>query len=286
MLGPTDVAPGVARVAARTPTLPPATHTNSYAIGTREVLLVEPATPHDDELREWLAWARGLVSAGRTLVGVLATHHHADHVGGLEVLTRELSLSLLVHPETESRIGFGGAVRRLAEDDLVLLDGPLPMRLRALHTPGHAPGHLCLQDEAAGTLVVGDMVASEGTILIAPGAGEGDMARYLVELERLASLDATVALPAHGDPIHEPRALFERYVAHRMRREAKILDATLRAGVGASDLDALVALAYDDTPAALHPIAKLSLEAHLEKLVAEGHVTRDGDRFGAPRAKK
>ena len=47
---PQDVAPGVAWFAARTPTLPPATHTNSYAIGTRQLLLVEPATPYEDEI--------------------------------------------------------------------------------------------------------------------------------------------------------------------------------------------------------------------------------------------
>ena len=34
---------------ARTPTLPPATHTNSYALGARDVLLIEPSTPYESE---------------------------------------------------------------------------------------------------------------------------------------------------------------------------------------------------------------------------------------------
>ena len=181
MLGPIDVAKGIVRVAARTPTLPPATHTNSYALGSREVLLVEPATPYDDELREWLAWARGITSSGRTIVGLFATHHHPDHVGGLDVMVRELGVPFLAHDETFARIQHEAAsVRRLSEGDEILLDGPEAMRLRVLHTPGHAKGHLCLHDEAEGSLVVGDMVASEGTILIAPG--EGDMKVYLDEL--------------------------------------------------------------------------------------------------------
>lgn len=278
MLGPTTVAPGVARVAARTPTLLPATHTNSYALGTREVLLVEPASPDPDELVEWLAWARGLVSAGRELVGVLATHHHDDHVGGLEVLTRELGLTLFVHAETAARVAHAGPVRTLAEGDQLTLAGPRAMTLRVLHTPGHAPGHLCLLDEAEGTLVVGDMVASEGTILIAPASGGGDMAAYLGQLRRLADLDAVTALPAHGEPIPTPRGLFEKYVTHRLAREARVLRATRAAG---DDLDALVRVAYDDAPVALHPIAKLSLEAHLEKLVTDGRVERRGDTFFA-----
>ncbi len=278
MLGPTEVAPGVARVAARTPTLPPATHTNSYALGRREVLLVEPATPDDDELAEWLAWARGLASAGRTLVGILATHHHADHVGGLDVLTRELGLPLFVHADTAARVAFAGPMRTLEDGDVVTLEGPRPMALRVLHTPGHAPGHLCLFDEADRTVIVGDMVASEGTILIAPASGGGDMAAYLTQLRRLADLEAATALPAHGDPITAPRAHFERYVSHRLAREARVRRATRTEG---DTLDALVRVAYDDTPTALHPIAKLSLEAHLEKLVAEGLVTRQGERFCA-----
>src|SRR5580692_10127218 len=90
--------------AARTPALPPATHTNSYALGAREVLLVEPTTPHADEQRAWLAWARALPSTGRTPVAIFATHHHPDHVGGVDVLTRELGLPLWAHEMTASRV--------------------------------------------------------------------------------------------------------------------------------------------------------------------------------------
>jgi len=269
VLGPFVIAEGVVRVAARTPTLLPATHTNSYALGTREVLLVEPATPYDDELREWLAWARGLVSAGHVLRGIFVTHHHPDHVGGLDVLARELDVPVLAHDFTFSRVPHEASrAERLGEGDTLVLAGPEPMELRVLHTPGHAAGHLCLHHETSGALVVGDMVASEGTILIAPG--EGDMTVYLAELARLGKLPATVALPAHGAPIADPKGLFRRYVAHRLLREAKVLAAVREVGTG--DLDALVPVAYADTPPAIFPIAKLSLEAHLEKLVRDGAV--------------
>jgi glyoxylase-like metal-dependent hydrolase (beta-lactamase superfamily II) len=276
MLRPRELSRSVSVFPARTPTLPPATHTNSYALGARDVLLVEPATPDPGEQREWLAWARALPSAGRTPVAIVLTHHHIDHVGGADVLTRELGLPLWAHAETASRIDTPVS-RTLADGDVLDLAGPVPERWRVLHTPGHAPGHVCLLDEAQGTVVVGDMVASVGTILIAPG--DGDMIVYLSQLRRLAGLKARVALPAHGEPIDDPTVLFERYVAHRLMREAKVMAAVVARGPAGGTEDEIVAGAYDDVPVTTWPIALLSLRAHLEKLVTEGRVRREGSRY-------
>lgn len=273
-----DARAAVALFPALTPTLLPATHTNSYALGARDVLLVEPATPYEDEQREWVAWARAIGSAGRRVVAILATHHHPDHVGGAELLGRELGLPLWAHAATAERID-APVARRLEDGEVIVLGDDA---WRVLHTPGHAPGHVCLHEERSGVLVVGDMVASVGTILIAPG--DGDMGLYLAQLERLAALDGTLALPAHGEPIPDPRALFERYVSHRRMREAKIL-AILREPASSPGLGAeeLVPRAYDDASPAVWSIAKLSVEAHLEKLEREGLVAR-ADRAGAFRA--
>jgi endoribonuclease LACTB2 len=257
---------------ARTPTLPPATHTNSYALGGRDVLLVEPATPFEDEQRAWLEWARALPSRGRRVVAIVPTHHHEDHVGGLDVLARELGVETWAHAGTAERVD--QRVDRLLEDgEALVLDGPTPERWRVLHTPGHAPGHVCLFEERTKALVVGDMIASVGTILIAPG--DGDMAVYLAQLERLAELDAAVALPAHGEPIDAPRDVLGRYIEHRLARERKVL-AAVSENPGAG-IEALVATAYADTPPHVWPIAQLSLRAHIDKLVQEGRVAPRGE---------
>jgi glyoxylase-like metal-dependent hydrolase (beta-lactamase superfamily II) len=264
MLGPREVARDVSLVAARTPTLLPATHTNSYAIGRQEVVLVEPATPYEDEQREWIAWARAFKP-----ISIVATHHHADHIGGAAFLSRELGIPIWAHELTAARID--APVARHLHDGERIVDG-----WEALHTPGHAPGHVCLFDPTSRAAIVGDMIASVGTILIAPG--DGDMQVYLQQLARLAELDAFVALPAHGDPVEKPTEVFRRYIAHRLGREAKIVDA-LR-GAGEATSAELVALAYDDVSPAIWPIAKLSVDAHLEKVVREGKVAA-GQRDGA-----
>ena len=268
---PTSPLAGVSAFAAETPTLPPATHTNSYALGERDLLLVEPATPYESERREWLTWARSLTSTGRKIVGIFLTHHHADHVGGGEFFGRELGVPLWAHEDTAARIT-PEVARKLCDGDEITLDGPTPQRWRVLHTPGHAPGHACLHEVALGALVVGDMVASVGTILIDPV--EGDMREYLAQLGRLEKLQARVALPAHGSPIEEPSRLVRAYYAHRLMREGRILE-PLRDAPGT--LDELVGRAYSDTHPSLWPIAKLSLEAHLIKLERDGHALRHAD---------
>src|SRR5487761_2632212 len=103
MIRPRELSRTVSAFAVRTPTLPPATHTNSYALGSREVILVEPATPYEDERRAWVEWARALPSQGRTPVAIVITHHHEDHVSGAEHLSRETGLPLWAHAATRDR---------------------------------------------------------------------------------------------------------------------------------------------------------------------------------------
>ena len=273
---PRELGRSLAVFAARTPTLPPATHTNSYALGSREVLLVEPATPYDDERRAWVEWVRAMPASGRVPVAIVVTHHHVDHVGGAAFLSKELGLPLWAHAETASRLD-APVVRLLSEDDVLQLDGPVPERWRVLHTPGHAPGHVCLVEETERVVVVGDMVASVGTILIAPG--DGHMATYLTQLERLAKLDAAVALPAHGEPIETPATLFRHYIAHRLLREGKVLAALETFAPRGATASELVSSAYADTPPHVWPIAMVSVEAHLEKLVEEGRAILQENRY-------
>jgi glyoxylase-like metal-dependent hydrolase (beta-lactamase superfamily II) len=279
MIRPVDLHPGVQSFAVRTPTLPPATHTNSYALGERDILLVEPSTPFEDEQRAFVDWAEGLRSIGRNPIALFLTHHHADHAAGASTLARALELPIWAHAATAARLSELRVDRILADGETIHLDGQRPQQWSVLHTPGHAPGHLCLFEASLRYLVAGDMVATEGTILVE--TTDGDMQLYLEQLERLRALDSVRALPAHGIPIETPDALFERYLRHRRMREARILRVVEEFGEEGGSLEALTPRAYDDVPEAALGLARLSVEAHLVKLVREGRVRSDGERVRA-----
>jgi len=264
-----EVAPGVRMLAVRTPTLPPATHTNTFVIGDEERVLIEPATPYADEQALMDRWVREARDDGARVVAVLATHHHADHVGGASMAAR-WGLPLWAHAETASRIRT--PVERILRDEEVLNLGS--RRLRCVHTPGHAPGHLCFLDETSGVMVAGDMVAGVGTILVDPS--EGDMGDYLASLEKMRALAPRWLLPAHGGLIADAEGCLRFFVKHRLMREAKVA-AALAAHDGAATAGQLVPVAYDDAPKSVWPLAALSVETHLKKLAKEGRAElRDG----------
>jgi glyoxylase-like metal-dependent hydrolase (beta-lactamase superfamily II) len=267
-----DGAPWIRVLPVRTPTLPPATHTNSYIVGeAAHAAIIDPATPYAEEQARLDAY---LAANGIALAAIVLTHHHVDHVGDAARLQARLGVEVLAHPETAARVAGRLTVTRAIGDGERLPFGP--RGLRAVFTPGHAPGHLCFVDEAAGAIVAGDMVASVGTIIVEPGDG-GDMAQYLDSLRALRrEVDggATTLLPAHGPPILDGGARLDFYVAHRLEREARVLAAL---GATPEPVETLVPRAYPDVPPAIYGLAARSLLAHLLKLEREGRARRAAD---------
>ena len=128
-------------------------------------------------------------------------------------------------------------------------------------------------------MVVGDMVAGLGSILVEPN--DGDMTDYLESLRRMITYNPSCLLPSHGPPIGGAIEKLEQYIEHRLARESSIVD-VLRGGE--TDFMAILALVYADVPAVLRGgpgggIAGLSLRSHLIKLEREGRVGRVDDQW-------
>lgn len=268
--------PGLAICPLRTPTLPPATHTNCYLVGAGEMIVVDPATPYDDERAELDRALDALAADGRRVVEIWLTHHHLDHIAAAGYLARRLDVPVAAHRETAERIGSQVRVDRVLEHgDSRLLAGSPERSLRAVFTPGHAPGHLCFFEERTGSLIAGDMIAGVGTILVDPS--EGDMGAYLDSLRLMKSAKPRVLLPAHGGPIVAVDVVLDGYIAHRLWREKKVVDALVLAG--SATPRELVPAVYSDVPSALHGLAERSLLSHLLKLEVDDVAVRDGDSW-------
>lgn len=258
----------------RTPTKPPATTTNCYIVGGRELIVIDPGSPYEDEQAALAAQLDELLAEGRRVREIILTHLHPDHVGGVEALRAHLGVPVAAHRLTAEPLAACNRVDRLIEDgELIELDGEPPLSLRAMHTPGHTRGHLSFYEERTGALIVGDNILGLGSVLIDPP--EGDMRAYFRTLETFRALPhLKVLFGGHGPAVGTPRAKIDEYIAHRLERERNIL-AAVRAGAGAAP--EIVERAYTDVHPKMHVLAERAVLAHLEKLEADGLVARAAD---------
>jgi glyoxylase-like metal-dependent hydrolase (beta-lactamase superfamily II) len=259
---------GVVLQPMKTRPLPPATHTNAYLVGEPEMALIDPGSGEPEELEELFELIDMLASDRRRLHLVLLTHHHPDHVAGVEAVRRRYRVPVAGHADVGRfvRLDF-----TLKEGDWVpLVPGVADWSLRVLHTPGHAPGHLCFLQPRIRSLFCGDHITGgTGTVIIDPP--EGDMAAYLSSLRRLLGEPIETLFPAHGSPQGAAKRRIQWLIAHREERGKKVLAAL---GPEPRTLAELVERAYDDTPRDLWRYAERSLFAHLIQLQAEGRAVR------------
>ncbi len=259
----------------RTPTKPPATHTNAYLIySSEELLIIDPGSPYEDEQQALAKAVDELVAEGRRVKEIVLTHMHPDHVGGVNALRDHLGgeIKVAAHRLTAGPLAGSVDVDRFIEDgDVIELSGSPAIRLQAMHTPGHARGHLCFYEQCTGTLISGDNIVGLGSVLI--DLPEGNMRDYLNSLQRMRELpDLSVIFGGHGPAMGNPYEKIDEYVSHRLERERNILKAIFE---GASTPKEIVALVYTDVSPKAHAMAERSVLAHVEKLIEDGAISQD-----------
>ena len=259
--------------------LPPALYTNAFLIGTEFPYLLDPGpTDFDEQLRLFDALDEAL--AGRSLAGVVLTHHHPDHIGAASACSDRFSAPVLAHARTAGLLeGKVRVDRHLADGDRLDLglapDGSGRWHLEAVHTPGHAPDHLVFWEPKYRRLFVGDMISTLSSVVIAPP--EGDLTAYLASLRRLQTYPARLLLPAHGSPSARPAFLLEESLAHRAKRELQLLEAL---AAGPRPLAELSLEIYRGLPPNLKELGELQLLAGLQKLECEGRAVEGTSAAG------
>jgi glyoxylase-like metal-dependent hydrolase (beta-lactamase superfamily II) len=242
-----ELAPGhaeILRIVAPNPGPMTLEGTSTYLYGSGPCAVIDPGPDNDGHLE-----AVRVAAEERGGIGVvLLTHGHGDHSEGAERLAASASS--------------GG------NPPAVVLpgDGEEHGGLRAVATPGHAPDHVCLMT-ADGVCFSGDLVLGAGSTFVPPDGGS--LAAYMDSLYRLQKETIELIAPGHGPWITAPAAKLAEYVEHREMRERRLLAALER---GERSRDALLDEAWSDVPAELREAAAMVMQAHLDKLAAEGRL--------------
>jgi glyoxylase-like metal-dependent hydrolase (beta-lactamase superfamily II) len=268
-----EVAPGVRRIVANNPSPFTFKGTNTYIVGHGEVAVIDPG-PHDPEHLK----ALNAALEGERISHILITHTHRDHTDAVAPLKEYSKAPVLAFGETgKSRgprttspsgkvfvdLGFTSD-ERVLDGDTIKGSG---WALDAIHTPGHAPDHLCFALSGERTIFSGDHVMGWNTTVVAPP--EGHMGDYLNSLQRLLERKDKLFFPGHGGRIEMPQRVVRAYLMHRKMRESAIYACLEK---GDSFIGQIVPRIYNGLDSKLVPAAAFSVLAHLDFLVERGLV--------------
>lgn len=202
---------------------------------------------------------------------VIVTHAHPDHATGVTALAERwphLRFRKLPWTEQDSKY----SVPWIALTDGQVLEAG-DDTVEVVHTPGHAPDHICLWQKSSRTLFSGDLVVAGSTVVI-PASHGGSLAQYLRSLRRISALAPARLLPAHGAAIDDPQRIIREYIDHRRERERQVMSAVKS---GSTSIEQITDAIYVGLSTALLPMAQESVRAHLEKLKDDGLLREDAN---------
>lgn len=279
---PVALEEGLRRIVAPNPSPMTYRGTNTYLLGTTQIAVIDPG-PQD---KAHLAAILQALSPTQTITHIIVSHAHLDH----SPLAAELQAGCgaPIYGFGPAGKGRSAIMQRLAEAGLVgggegvdtafvpdhelpdgaVLEGP-DWKLRALHTPGHIGNHICLawQD----VCFTADHVMGWASSLVSPP--DGDVTDFMTSCRRLQRQAWRRFYPGHGDVIEDPNARLHWLIAHRLAREAAILEVLV---AGPATAQTIAQAVYGDTPAGLMAAAARNVLAHLIDLAGKNKVMPQG----------
>ena len=241
--------------------------TNQYLLGKDDITVIDVALSADENVDGILGQVEAM--GGKRICQIILTHIHKDHCGGALALKKRSGAKLGI---SKVREGFlGGEDYAYRDGEKIPYDGG---ELVVIHTPGHESGHCCFYDSEQQVLFTGDHILGKGTTVVP--FPDGDMAAYIKSLEKLLPYKLRKLLPGHGPLIDDPYRKIREYIEHRLMREMQVLGC-LREGI--QIVESMVQTIYKEYPPSLLPMACLSVNAHLLKLIQEDKVIQKENEY-------
>ena len=269
-----QVEPGVARLLAGNPSPYTFTGTQSFLVGERELVVIDPGPDLPEHVGAILA-----AIGDRRLVAIACTHTHRDHSPASRALSQATGAPIVgcaplvlsdAGPRADASFDSDYAPDRvLGDGEAIEVDG---RRLVAVATPGHTSNHLCFALDDI--LFTGDHVMGWSTTVVIPP--DGDMGDYMASLELLRRREDRIYYPAHGPAVTRPQKLVRGMIGHRLQRERQILR---RLDEGDTRVSEIVAAAYPGLDPRLVGAAGASVTAHLLDLERRGLVMAGDDQW-------
>lgn len=278
------LAPQVRRLTVRNGSPMTFTGTQTYLVGTGEVVVIDPGPVNEAHVNDVLNALEG----EERIVAILLTHTHIDHSPGAAALKAAtgaktfafgphgagMSQMMLDLAASGADLGGSEGADRAFLPDVTVKDGEVlrfgDVALTALYTPGHLSNHLAFAMED-GAIFTGDLVMGWATTLVSPP--DGDMAAFLASLAMMRGREDRVYYPGHGHPIEDTMGMIDHQIAHRKSRVDQIVAAL---GDGPASPRGLTEKIYTDVDPALHGAAARNVFAALLGLVAEGRCEAQG----------
>ena len=225
--------------------------TNTYLYGSNPCWVIDPGPPDQGHQ----AITKEAIEDRGGAAGVLLTHSHVDHAGGAEMLGL---------PVVEA-----GKVTGSFRDGMVAADLESGSEIFSIDTPGHSSDHVCFMATPipGGACFSGDLILGRGFTYVPPDGGS--LASYMDSLKLLQTWQPALICPGHGPWITDPAAKISEYLEHRLMRENGLVEAM---AAGERSREALLDLVWSDVPEQLKSAARMVMEAHLQKLKAEGRL--------------
>ena len=253
---------GIWQLLVRSHTILPALYTNAFVIGDENKgrILVDPSPKDEKEFQKLYNTIKDF-----HIESIFLTHHHSDHNEQVDKLGALLNLPVKMSEDTLERIKKRegnnffkkNKVEVLQEGDVV--NESLKEEVVCFAVPGHDEGQLALAPRSFRWCLVGDLIQTIGTVVVAEP--EGDMAKYFSSLEKIIKHAPRFIMPSHGS-IMGGIVKLQQTLEHRKKREQQIL--TLHSQK--KTLEEMVSIIYEGVDNHLLPYAKENVKSHLKKL--------------------